>query len=87
MYILIEFDSYLYGNNTTYAFENFNVLKERVVERLNGCGWDEKHKVDMRSIDSCVRYLCDDFKNVRWKKSTSYDKYFEYRNGNKRRVI
>lgn len=86
MYILIDYRTHQYGW-FTMAYENFKEIKETVIDRLNRTGWYDKNKVDLRSLQSCIDYLCNDFSTKTWVKSTSYKKFSDYRYGNKKRNI
>ena len=82
MYILIDYTKY-YGSKQTMAYENFADLKDSVISRLDGRGWDNKETVDLRSMRSCIDYLTQDAWNVSYRKSKSYKKFDEYRYGEK----
>ena len=84
MYILIDFISN-YSGKCTMSYENFKDLKGSVIDKLNGRGWDDKYRVDLRSLNSCIDYLFTDYRSVNHKKSKSYKKFCEYRFGNKRK--
>lgn len=77
MYILVNFTKY-YGGKCTMAFKDFNDLKDSVIKRLNACGWSDKTHVDLRSIQSCIKYLVDGW-SVTWRRSQSNDKFNKYR--------
>lgn len=86
MYILIDYTKY-YGGNMTMAYDDFADLKDSVIDKLDGRGWSDKADVDLRSADSCVRYLTKDAWNVSWRKSKSFKKYNNYRYGAKARAL
>ena len=83
MYILVDYIKNPMGRKGTMAFDNFTDLKDSCIRDLEACGYDRKEQVDLRSIDSCVRYLLSDHRGVSYKKSNSYGKYCEYRYGRK----
>ena len=79
MYILIDYQRF--GKNKTMSYENFKDLKDSAINKLDGRGWYDKNKIDLRSLKSCIDYLTSDFNNVSFKKSRSYKKFYEYRFG------
>jgi hypothetical protein len=83
MYILIDYIKNPMGRKCTMAFDNFADLKDSCIRDLEVCSYDRKSSVDLRSIDSCVRYLLSDHRGISYHKSTSYKKYCEYRYGKK----
>lgn len=83
MYILIDYIKNPMGRKCTMAFEDFKDLKDSCITDLDSCGWDRKDSVDLRSIESCVKYLFNDHRGITYHKSTSYHKYNEYRYGKK----
>ena len=86
MYILIDYTKY-YGGKCTMSYENFEDLKDSVIERLDGRGWNDKDTVDLRSTRSCVEYLTQDAWNVSYRKSKSFKKFYEYRYGQRARNL
>jgi hypothetical protein len=88
MYILIDYTTY-HAGQSTMAYENFADLKDSVIETLDSRGWCGKGMVNLKSIDSCVRYLTQDTisGSVSWKKSKSRDKFIKYRFGEKARNL
>ena len=86
MYILIDYSGYYCGRKT-FAYESFEELKKDVIEKLNGKGWSDKSKVDLRSSFSCLMYMLEDYFNVSYKKTKSYKKFFDYRYGTKTRAL
>lgn len=82
LYILVEAKDVRSGKKRTLAYENFDELKEKVVDILNGRGWDNKEKVDLRKVDSCLEYvLSGNLYSISYKFSTSYNKFMNYRYG------
>ena len=81
MYILINYIKNPIGKKCTMAFDNFADLKDSCVVRLNNSGWYDKDRVDLRSADSCVKYLFDDHRSINYKFSKSRKKYLDYRYG------
>lgn len=77
MFILIEFTKY-YGGKQRLAFESFEELKKAVDEDLCLCGYENKYKVDLRSIKSCVDYITRDGWNINYKRSKSFKSYLKY---------
>ena len=81
MHVLINYLKNPMGRKSTMAFEDFADLKDSCITRLDGNGWYDKDKVDLRSIDSCVKYLFDDHREVTYKLSKSRNKFYDYRYG------
>ena len=81
-YILVEATRVSTGKKCTKAYENFEELKEEAIKILDGCGWDNKQLVDLRSVDSCLKYvLSGNYCHIQYRLSTSYSKFMEYRYG------
>lgn len=80
MYILVDFTD-RYGKPHTMSYYDFKDLKNSVVARLDGRGWDDKYKVDFRSLVSCINYIFGNYRNVNCKKSKDDKKFDEYRYG------
>lgn len=78
MFYLVDFTKY-YGGRMKTAFNGFDEIKKECVEKLNGRGWSDKSQVDLRNLKSCIDYLFTDAWNVQVKKSTSYNKFMNYR--------
>ena len=83
MYILVDYTKNPMGRECTMAFDSFEELKDSCIKNLEVCGYDDKSSVDLRSVESCVRYLFSDHREITYHKSTSYNKYIEYRYGKK----
>ena len=86
MYILIDYITNHRGK-CTMSYEDFEDLKDSVIQTLDGRGWDNKDTVDLRSIKSCVEYLTRDVRGVNFRKSKSYKKFCEYRHGQRARNL
>ncbi len=84
-YILVNFSSN--SGKHTFAFEDFKEVKESVIDMLDCKGWADKAKVDLRSVSSCIEYLCHDYRDVDFCYSNSYKKFRNYRYGNKSRAL
>lgn len=84
-YILVNFTSN--SGKHTFAFENFEEVKESVTDVLDCKGWADKAKVDLRSLDSCINYLCCDYRDVDYCLSNSNDKFCAYRYGSKSKAL
>ena len=83
MCILVDYIRNPMGRKCTVAFEDFKDLKDSCIMDLDKCGWDREDSIDFRSMDSCIKYLFRDHREVRYRKSTSFKKYNEYRYGKK----
>lgn len=81
MYILIDYIHL--GKKKTMAYENFQELKEAVLDELDRTGWVGKKEVDLRCLWDCVFYLARATREFRIKKSKSFKKFLEYRYGEK----
>ena len=82
LYILVDATRVSTGKKCTKAFENFEELKEEALKILDNRGWDNKDAVDLRSTESCLHYvLGGNYTKIKFKYSTSYDKYVYYRYG------
>lgn len=77
-YIIVREQTHQYGSKYA-AYENFKQLKEAVIDRLDGRGWDDKSQVNLNSIESCLSYLHSDGQGFSYKITHSYNKYSECR--------
>lgn len=81
-YILVDLTGVKTGKKYTKGYENFEELKEEVVKILDGRGWDNKERVDLRSVSSCLDYVLEgNYRNITHKLSLSHNKFMEYRYG------
>lgn len=46
-----------YGNYKKTLTADFDTIKKRVIQILDGRGWDNKENVDFRSLRSCLEYI------------------------------
>lgn len=84
-YILVNFTSN--SGKHTFAFEDFKEVKNSVIDVLDCKGWADKAKVDLRSLDSCINYLCRDFRDVNYSLSNSDKHFCVYRYGSKSKAL
>lgn len=84
MYILVNCKTARNGRACTRAYESFDELKEETIKILDGRGWDNKDKVDLRSVGSCLNYVLDGkFYDIKYKFSMCSSTFMDYRYGNK----
>lgn len=78
MYYLIKATRHN-GKIEFLGFENFEEIKSKVKNILDMRGWDNKDKVNLKSVESCIEYLTSDYSNVEIKKSKSFKKYLNFK--------
>ena len=84
MYILVDCIHTNSGKKVTKGYKDFKEVKEEVVNILNSRGWDNKNKVDLRNLESCLNYiLSGTYEDIKYKESYSYVKYSMYKYGYK----
>lgn len=62
------------------GYENFKELKDKVIDRLDGCNWVDKKRVKLNSIESCLTYIHSDCQSFMYKITQSYKQYSECNN-------
>ena len=83
-YILVKCKTARSGDNCTRGYTDFNELRAEVTAILDNRGWDNKETVDLRSVDSCLRYvLGGNFRDITYKYSTNYGALLDYKTGKK----
>ena len=82
MYILVTCKKQGKYRKRTLAFNGEDEVKSEVVKLLDARGWDDKHKVDLRKLQSCLEYILDGtYTDIKYKFSSSLKKYNEYKYG------
>ena len=79
-YILINCKHIRTGKEEHFSYENFDELKKDVIKLLDSRGWDNKGKVNVGSVRSCLRYLYrGKYKDIKYTYTTSFNKFVEYK--------
>lgn len=73
-YYILQYSQYGQVHNALY--DDVTAIKEAVIDMLDGRGWDNKERVDMRSVRSMAQYLHENLLQII--KTKSFKKYLSY---------
>jgi hypothetical protein len=73
-YYILQYKQF--GEDQYTPFDGVTAIKEAVIDKLDSRGWDNKDKVDMRSVNSMANYLYENLKKVI--RTKSFEKYLSY---------